>query len=148
MKDEKRQWRRVLIKDVCESIIDCVNKTAPTVEGPTPYKMIRTTNVKAGKIDLINVKYVTKEIYDKWTRRAIPRKGDVILTREAPLGEVGMLHTNDTIFLGQRLIQYRVDPEKLDNHYLLYSFQADDLQSQIKSFGSGATVKHLSLIHI
>lgn len=143
MMDTKRQWKRVLIKGVCESIIDCVNKTAPTVEGPTPYKMIRTTNVKAGSIDLIDVKYVTKEIYDKWTRRAVPKKGDVILTREAPLGEVGMLRNNDTIFLGQRLIQYRVDPEKLDNHFLLYSFQADDLQLQIKSFGSGATVKHM-----
>ena len=143
MKDKKRQWKRILIKDVCESIIDCVNKTAHTVEGPTPYKMIRTTNVKAGSIDIINVRYVTKEIYDKWTRRAVPRKGDVILTREAPLGEVGMLRTSDTIFLGQRLIQYRADPEKLDNRFLLYSFQAYDLQTQIKSFGSGATVEHM-----
>lgn len=143
MKAKTHQWKRVLIKDICESIIDCVNKTAPTVEGPTPYKMIRTTNVKTGCIDLTNVRYVTKETYDKWTRRAVPRKGDVILTREAPLGEVGMLRVNDTIFLGQRLVQYRADPEKLDNRFLLYSFQAYDLQAQIKSFGSGATVEHM-----
>ena len=55
-------WSRVSIKGVCESIIDCVNKTAPTVEGPTPFKMIRTTNVKRGWIDLSQVKYVTEEI--------------------------------------------------------------------------------------
>ena len=143
MKDKTHQWKRVLIKDVCEFILDCVNKTAPTIESPTPYKMLRTTNVKAGSIDLINVKYVTKEIYDNWTRRAVPRKGDVILTREAPLGLVGILRTNDTIFLGQRLIQYRTDPEKLNNYFLLYAFQAYNLQAQIRSFGSGATVEHM-----
>jgi type I restriction enzyme S subunit len=54
-----------------------------------------------------------------------------------------MLRDNDTIFLGQRLVQYRADPKKLDNRFLLYSFQADDLQGQIKSFGSGATVEHM-----
>lgn len=60
--------------------------------------MIRTTDVKSRGIDLTNVRYITKETYDKWTRRALPRKGDVLLTREAPLGEVGMLRTNGTIF--------------------------------------------------
>ena len=116
-------WTKVLIKDACESIIDCVNKTAPAVETPTQYKMIRTTNVKAGWVNLSAVKFVNEDVYKKWIRRGKPRKGDVILTREAPLGEVGMLRSNDTVFLGQRLVQYRADPDKLDNRFLLYSFQ-------------------------
>lgn len=126
-------WPRLPLKDLCESITDCVNKTAPTVVGPTPFKMIRTTNVKNGWIELSQVKYVTEEVYQRWTRRGAPRPGDVVLTREAPMGEVGMVRTNDTIFLGQRLIQYRADPCKLDNRFLLYAFQENDLQGQIKS---------------
>jgi type I restriction enzyme, S subunit len=59
------------------------------------------------------------------------------------MGEVGMVRTSDSIFLGQRLIQYRTDPCKLDNRFLLYAFQESDLQGQIKSFGSGATVAHM-----
>ncbi len=140
----KRQiWPRVGLKDVCESIVDCVNKTAPTVDCPTDFKMIRTTNVKSGWIDLSDVKYVTQEVFARWTRRAVPKKGDVILTREAPLGEVGMIRTQDKVFLGQRLVQYRADPKYLDNKFLLYAFQENDLQSQIKAFGSGATVEHM-----
>jgi type I restriction enzyme, S subunit len=136
-------WAAVPIKDVCESIIDCVNKTAPTVDHQTPYKMIRTTNVRDGWINLDEVNYVDAEIFARWNRRATPRPGDVILTREAPLGEVGMLRGADHVFLGQRLVMYRADPSKLDNRFLLYSFRSDYLQGQIKSLGSGATVEHM-----
>jgi len=54
-----------------------------------------------------------------------------------------MLRHNDTVFLGQRLVQYRADPAKLDNRFLLYALQAEDLQGQIKAFGSGSTVEHM-----
>jgi len=139
----ERNWQSVCIKDVCDSIVDCVNKTAPIVDWETPYKMIRTTNVKSGWVNLAGVRYVSEETYVKWTRRDLPKKGDVILTREAPLGEVGMIRSEDTIFLGQRLVQYRANRTKLDNRFLLYAFQSDDLQGQIKSFGSGSTVEHM-----
>ena len=138
-----QNWERVCITDVCKSIIDCINKTASTVEYPTEFKMIRTTNIRNGWIDLSDVKYVTKEVFERWTRRAIPKKGDVILTREAPLGEVGMIRTDDKVFLGQRLVQYKADPRYLDNKFLLYAFQECDLQSQIKALGSGTSVEHM-----
>lgn len=136
-------WTRVQVNEICESIVDCVNKTAPVVEDVTPYKMIRTTNVRDGWVNLDEVKYVSEEVYAKWTRRQVPRRGDVILTREAPLGEVGLLRTNDTVFLGQRLVSYRANPAKLDNRFLLYAFQSRDVQSQIKALGSGSTVEHM-----
>jgi type I restriction enzyme S subunit len=136
-------WHVVPIKDVCEAIIDCVNKTAPIVEYETPYKMIRTSNVKDGWINLDAVKFVEADVFAKWNRRTTPCRGDVILTREAPLGEVGMIRTNDHVFLGQRLVLYRANPDKLDNRFLLAAFQSDYLQAQIKSLGSGATVEHM-----
>lgn len=138
-----RSWLETPLEDVCESIIDCVNKTAPSVDYTTPYKMIRTTNVRDGWVSLDNVKHVEEETYRKWIRRQKPEKGDVILTREAPLGEVGMLRSDEKVFLGQRLVSYRADPEKLDNRFLLYAFQGHFLQAQIKALGSGSTVEHM-----
>jgi len=107
--------------------------------------MLRTTNVRNGYVDTENVRYVTEETYRKWTRRLVPKRGDVILTREAPLGDVGKIRTDDTVFLGQRLYHFRPDPKKLDTDFLLYSLLADDLQSQIMGFGSGSTVEHMRL---
>jgi type I restriction enzyme, S subunit len=136
-------WKRVNIEDVCESIIDCINKTAPTVEVPTPFKMIRTSNVKNGQVNLDSVKFVTEDTFKLWTRRQIPIHGDVLLTREAPLGQVGMIQTDDHVFLGQRIVSYRVNSSMLNNRYLLYAFQSYDLQQQIQSLASGSTVKHM-----
>ncbi|MER9665226.1 restriction endonuclease subunit S [Mesorhizobium sp. M0203] len=136
-------WKRVLIAEVCSSIIDCVNRTAPEASGVTPFKMIRTSNVRDGWIDLSSVKFVDEPTYLRWTRRQVPQMGDIVLTREAPLGEVGLIRSNDRVFLGQRLVSYRVDPTKADNRFLLYALQGEDLQSQIRAFGSGSTVEHM-----
>jgi len=110
--------------------------------------MIRTTNVRNGFIDVENVRYVDEPTFRRWTRRLLPQPKDVILTREAPLGEVGMVRTSDRIFLGQRLYHFRPDPERLDPHFLLYSLLGDDLQGQVRGFGSGSTVEHMRLSDI
>lgn len=138
-------WPDVVIKDVCELAVDCVNKTAPFVEYETPYKMLRTTNVRGGFVDVQNVRYVTEETFEKWTRRVIPKRGDVILTREAPLGDIGRLTSDDKVFLGQRLFLYRADPAKLDPVFLAYVLQSPLVQGRIKSTGFGATVQHAKI---
>ncbi len=63
------RWKRVSVADVCASITDCINKTAPKIDEPSPFKMIRTTNIRHGLVDLESVKYVTEETYRQWTRR-------------------------------------------------------------------------------
>jgi type I restriction enzyme S subunit len=138
------EWSKVKVEDVCELIVDCVNKTAPVVDYRTPYRMIRTTHIKNGKISLTDEKFVTRETYEKWIRRAKLEIGDVLLTREAPLGSVAMIREQDTLFLGQRIVQYRANIEVLDSEFLLYSFLSPDVQAQFHSFGgTGSTVDHI-----
>jgi type I restriction enzyme S subunit len=138
-------WPISGIEQVCELIVDCVNRTDPVTDERTPFKMIRTSNVKNGRVNLADVKYVSKEIYDRWNRRATPRPGDVLLTREAPVGEAGMLDTDDAVFLGQRLMLYRANSKYVTPTFLLFSFLGRFLQNQFNKHGSGSTVKHLPL---
>lgn len=119
-----------------------MNRTAPIVEYETPYKMLRTTNIKGGFVDTENVRYVTRSTYERWTRRLVPRRGDVFLTREAPLGGVGRLTSEDKVFLGQRLFHYRANPKVMDSRFLAYVLQTRGVQGWIKSLGTGATVEH------
>lgn len=135
-------WEKFPISEVCSHVVDCVNRTAPVVDYETPYKMLRTTNVRGGFVDTENVRYVTLETYERWTRRLVPERGDVFLTREAPLGDVGRLTSDDKVFLGQRLFHYRANPKRMDSRFLAYVLQSPGVQGWIKGVGMGATVEH------
>lgn len=145
LSSNSQRWASANITDVCELIVDCVNRTAPVVDYATPYKMLRTTNVRNGRVDVDNVRFVTKETFDRWNRRTIPRSGDVLLTREAPVGGVGMLATDDQVFLGQRLMLYRPKRDVMTSEFLVWLFSDKYLRDQFDRMGSGSTVKHLPL---
>ena len=136
-------WQEIMVDELCSEITDCVNKTAPSVDYLTPYKMIRTTNIKQGRINLDEVRYVTEETYKTWIRRGAPQLEDIILTREAPVGEVGMIRTSEKVFLGQRTMMYRADRTKADPYFLYYAFQIEAVQEQIHSAGMGSVVEHV-----
>ncbi len=140
----RSNWKRLPVTEVCTLIVDCVNKTAPNVDHVTPYKMIRTPNIKGGRVNVADCRYVEKDVFDKWTRRASVENDDVLLTREAPMGEVGIVNTKENIFLGQRIVQYRANKNVMNPRFLLYSFLSNDLQNQFRAHeGSGSVVSHI-----
>ena len=132
--------------DVVE-VVDTLHATAPVVENDTQYKMIRTANVRDGHLLTDTMKCVTEETYDKWTRRGTLEVGDVILTREAPMGEVGIIKRNDVrYFLGQRTLRLRPVSDVLDNEFLYYYLQGSYMQQQIGfNEGTGATVSNIRI---
>ena len=137
------EWKKVKLKDICSKIIDCVNKTAPVCDYETPYKMLRTSDIRNGQINTEGLKCVTKETFEKWNRRGYLQKGDVIFTREAPVGEVGWLKDPKNLFLGQRLMFFRTDNNKCDNRFLFYSLSFSDNKRNIIAMSNGSTVNHL-----
>jgi len=139
-------WEIKELSELCLKAVDCVNKTAPLAEKKTIYKMLRTTNIRNGFIDFENVRYVDKDIYEKWTRRVKPIYGDVVFTREAPVGEVGRFTSKEgNFFLGQRTFLYRPDPKKLDWNFLAYLLQSPQIQGWVNGIAYGATVPHLKV---
>ncbi len=131
------------LKDVCEFIVDCEHKTAPTqAEG---YPSIRTPNIGKGRLILEGVNRVSEDVYKAWTKRATPRAGDLILAREAPVGNVAMIPKGLQVCLGQRTVLIRADQSKIDRGYLLYLLLGDKIQGRIASISNGATVHHLNV---
>lgn len=136
-------WQECSISELCTDIIDCVNKTAPLSPLPTPYRMLRTSDIRNGFINLENLNCVTEEVFTKWTRRGALQEGDVIFTREAPLGEAGIVREARNYFLGQRLVLYRANPAVCDNRFLLYWFLNPINKDGLKTRGVGSTVSHM-----
>ncbi|ROS00212.1 type I restriction enzyme S subunit [Sinobacterium caligoides] len=138
-------WPIQNVEDVCTDIVDCINKTAKTVDYETPYKMIRTTNVRDYELDLTNCRFAEKDVYEKWVSRLVPEKDDIIFTREAPAGEAAIFNSDEKVFLGQRTMQFRPDQSVLNSCFLLYEMMGGGIKRQMDKMSSGSTVKHLSV---
>lgn len=135
------------IKEMCSSVVDCPHST-PTWTA-TGKIVVRNNNIKNGRIDFSSPSYTDDEHFQQRIKRATPQGGDIIITREAPMGEVGMIPDGITCCLGQRMVLLRANPDICDNYYLLYSLQSKYVQHQISwSEGTGTTVSNLRIPHL
>lgn len=123
--------------DCMDAIIDYRGKTPKKTNEGIP--LITAKIVKNGRIEDVT-EYIAEEDYDSWMTRGIPNAGDVVLTTEAPLGEVAQLDERK-IALAQRIITLRGKKNVLDNDFLLYLLQSHDVQHQLDGRGTGSTVK-------
>ena len=133
----------VHLVDLCELIVDCEHKTAPTQE--VGYPSIRTPNIGRGHLILENVNRVSEETYRLWTQRAVPRPGDLIMAREAPVGHVAIVPPGLNPCLGQRTLLIRPDQSKVDGGFLNYYLNGPDMQGIVHAKTNGATVPHLNM---
>ena len=136
----------ITLDDMCELIVDCEHKTAPSQD--TGYPSIRTPNIGRGRLILEGVNRVSEEVYHQWTQRAVPQTDDLILAREAPVGNVAVIPANLRVCLGQRTVLIRPDKTKANPHYLLYLLLGKGIQDRIQSLTAGATVPHLNMSDI
>ncbi len=128
---------------ITELIIDCEHKTAPTQETGIP--SIRTPNIGKGYLIFDNVNRVSEETYELWTRRGKPESGDLILAREAPAGNVGVIPPNTKVCLGQRTVLIRPNKESIDPQYLALLLLHPFMQKRLLSKSTGATVQHVNM---
>jgi type I restriction enzyme S subunit len=131
------------LNDVCLAIVDCEHKTAPTQSEGDP--SIRTPNIGRGRLVLEGVNRVSDETYEQWTQRMEPMAGDLILAREAPIGNVAIVPNGLKVCLGQRTVLIRADRARVLPEYLVYLLLGDELQGRIHSQSNGATVHHLNM---
>lgn len=136
-------YREVTLADVCHFIVDSEHKTAPT-QGDG-YPLIRTPNIGRGRFVLEGVQRVSQETFKAWTKRGIPRPGDLILAREAPVGNVALVQPGMRVCLGQRTVLIRPNQKAIDSSYLTYLLLGDEIQGHFHSVANGATVHHLNL---
>jgi len=102
--------------------------------------------LKNGRLDLESPSFTDEEHYRERVRRAVPQFGDLVISREAPMGEVAMIPDGLRACLGQRLVLLRPNPNLCDGRFLLYSFVGGELRQQVLQHeGTGSTVSNLRI---
>ena len=107
------------------------------------YRAISANNVKfSGLTKIDDIKFGNQELYDLWMKKEV-KKGDLLLTSEAPSGQVMIWDSDEKIILSQRLYALRVN-DNFDNKYLKYYIQSEMGQKEIIKNNSGSTVFGIS----
>ena len=130
------EWKEYILEDVIEKFIDYRGKTPKkTTEG---IPLVTAKIVKSGKILEPN-EFIAEDDYETWMTRGLPEIDDVVLTTEAPLGEVALIKDKN-VALAQRIITLRGKKSYVYNPFLKYYFQSPTGQYELESRASGTTV--------
>jgi type I restriction enzyme S subunit len=140
-------WSIRRLKLVVKEIVDTEHKTAPFYQ-EGEYLVVRTSNVRYGRLVLDDAKYTDLAGYLEWTSRGRPNAGDILFTREAPAGEACLVPEDVPLCLGQRMVLFRVDPCTMDSRYLLWAIYGGLADEFIRLLSQGSTVQHFNMSDI
>ncbi|MFM5148276.1 restriction endonuclease subunit S [Aeromonas rivipollensis] len=132
------------LNSLCSLVVDCPHATPKWTD--YGYVVLRNQNIKNGRLDLSSPSFTDEAHFKGRIRRAAPQPGDLVITREAPMGDVCQIPDGLVCCLGQRQVLLRPDPEKVDARYLLFALQSPYLKHQIGwNEGTGSTVSNLRI---
>ncbi len=126
------------IEEASERLIDYRGKTPPKTSSGV--RLITAKVIKGGQILEEPKEFIAADFYDEWMRRGLPKKLDVLITTEAPLGEVAILRDDEKVALAQRVILLRAREDIVNPTFMFYALQSDFGQGELKARASGTTV--------
>lgn len=133
------------LKNLISLIIDYRGKTPLKLGSDwssSGYRALSAKNIKTGKIvNEESIRYVDENLYKKWMKDEISR-GDIIITSEAPFGEVYYWNSDEKIVLSQRLFAIR-PIKSINSQYLCYYMATEKFHKELESRATGSTVTGL-----
>jgi type I restriction enzyme, S subunit len=136
-KSVNEDFNTYLFSDIIEKFIDYRGKTPNKTAFGIP--LITAKLVKDGRLLVAN-EFIAEAEYEEWMTRGYPKLNDVVLTTEAPLGEVALIK-DEKVALAQRIITLQTKKSVCDSVYLKYHLQSPVGQNLLTSRASGSTVE-------
>ncbi|VXB67030.1 putative Type I restriction enzyme S subunit [Arthrobacter sp. 9V] len=126
-------------------VIDCEHKTAPATAEESFARSIGTSDIRGGRFLLETAKAVSEATFLEWTARAEPTPGDVVLTREAPVGQVALVTpSTGRLCLGQRTVLLR-PTGSIPGAYIWAALLSESYQRFLRERSIGQTVERVNV---
>ncbi len=136
-------WLWVTLGSVLTHLVDCINDTPEFSVVDTGLLGLKSTNVKPYCFDLRDRWFMTPEDFGYWNRREPPQAGDILLTREAPMGQACQLPEGHRVCLTQRLMLLRPESEVILPELLLHCLNSPHFHEQVTDVCRGLTTPHI-----
>lgn len=131
------------LNDIAQ-IVDCEHKTAPHSPGGG-YFAVGTPAMRGNSINYAEAREIDRPTFDAWTRRLVPRSGDLLFAREAPVGPVVRVPDSENVAPGQRTVLIRPNRDLVNGEYLYSLLRSPRVQRHILLLSAGSTVAHLNV---
>ena len=142
------EWELCVFFDTIENTIDFRGRTPKKLGldwSDNGYLALSALNVKHGYIDPnIDAHYGNQELYDKWMSGKELRKGQVLFTTEAPMGNVAQIPDNTGYILSQRTIAFETKKNRITDDFLAVLLGSPKIFNELSSLSSGGTAKGIS----
>ena len=136
-------WSVVKLGCAMANIIDFRGRTPKKLGmnwGGGDIPALSARNVKMGKIDFREETYYGSEkLYKRWMTNGHVEKGDVVVTMEAPLGNVALIPDHQRYILSQRTILLQPDSSSLLSEFLAQLLPSPWFQKVLQDNGTGST---------
>lgn len=136
------EWKEYKLGDVVDLVIDYRGKTPLKLGGSwssSGYRALSAKNIKTGQIvNEDSIRYVDDVLYHRWMKDKIQR-GDILITSEAPFGQILLWESDEKIVLSQRLFCLRLS-KKVYPCFVYYYMITDVFQHELDGRATGTTV--------
>lgn len=131
------KWKTLL---ECCDYVDYRGKTPKKVD--SGIFLVTAKNIRPGYIDYDkSSEFISEEDYENVMRRGYPKIGDILITTEAPMGNIAQID-RENIALAQRVIKYRPKNSKeLNSTFLKHYLLGKEFQVKLNAQATGGTVK-------
>ena len=135
-------WKTTTFDDVSVKITDGEHATVPRVEDG--YIFLNARNVlKAGKIDLTGVTYISEENHNRIYKRCNPEPGDILLTTTGTIGNVAIVPEMDAFSMDRGITLIKQDRSVINSVFFAVAMQMDSMQMHMKNSIHASAIGHL-----
>ncbi|MFN3882773.1 MAG: restriction endonuclease subunit S [Nitrincola lacisaponensis] len=133
--DTPSSWAWIRLGNMAK-FIDYRGKTPTKISSGK--RLITAKNIRRGFIDLEPEEFISEADYASWMTRGFPRRGDLLFTPEAPLGNAAIVDLNEEFALAQRAICFQWHTPEVSK-FMLLQVLAHAFQQQLIENATGMT---------
>ncbi len=138
-----RGWRVSTIDQVTSLIIDYRGKTPKKLGrdwANSGIQAVSAKNIKRGRlVEKQAMNFVDNDLFDIWMKDKL-ESGDILMTSEAPLGELLYLADEHNFCLSQRVFALRANSTNCLSSFLYFWLSSKNVQEHLAARATGTTV--------
>lgn len=134
-----KNWMWVRLGNICSKVVDGAHNPPKGSNHPTPYIMASSQNINNDRlVNLYNVRYLSKEVFEKENLRTLASEGDIFFTSVGSLGR-SCVYDGSLNICFQRSVS--VITAQIYNWYLKRCFDSPYYQNMMYAEAKGTAQK-------